>query len=136
MLPMRRLGLLVWALWLMLAPLGAAWAYACTCAALPAIKCCAEATPAACCQPETLACGVETNVPCPNCPACTLEEAKPAPAAQLTRFLLEWADWVIDAPAPNPALEAGTATQSRGLPTVRNHSPPLVAHTPRAPPLC
>ena len=41
---MRRVWLLLWALWLALAPIGSAWAYACVCTGQPALICCKNYT--------------------------------------------------------------------------------------------
>ena len=41
---MRRVWLLLWALWFALAPIGSAWAYACACTGQPALICCKNYT--------------------------------------------------------------------------------------------
>jgi hypothetical protein len=45
---MRRVWLALWALWLALAPIGSAWAYACACTGQPVLACCVRSTP--CCK--------------------------------------------------------------------------------------
>jgi hypothetical protein len=52
---MRRVWLLLWALWLALAPIGSAWAYACACTGQPALACCVRLNP--CCKTSPAAQG-------------------------------------------------------------------------------
>lgn len=83
--------------------------------------------------------GVAKKHPCSegNCAGCSLERAKPAPAsASVSRPLLDWADWVLDAPALQGLTRVEPVRARFGLPAVRNHSPPLEPFAPRAPPLC
>jgi len=72
-----------------------------------------------------------------NCAGCSLERAKPAPAAaSVSRPALECADWALDAPALEGLARVEPARACFGLPAVRNHSPPEEPSAPRAPPLC
>jgi len=209
-------------LWLALAPIGSAWAYACACTGQPALACCARLNP--CCKtspasrgeqrgccgchaareepgaagklddglPPSLrfppltrgepsgarvrfplpaggtlrrgldseatplregnheglvppACrgnlkeGVAKKHPCSknNCQGCSLERAKPTPASALvSRPALDWADYMLDAPALEGLTRVEPLRGCFGLPAVRNHSPPLEPSAPRAPPLC
>jgi hypothetical protein len=52
---MRRVWLLLWALWLALAPIGSAWAYACACTGQLALACCVRLNP--CCKTSPAAQG-------------------------------------------------------------------------------
>gem|GEM_PF-2819150 len=137
---MRRVWLLLWALWLALAPIGSAWAYACICTGQPALACCSvrnSAQRACCASPEERTCCAAQAEPCNNCAGCALERAKPAPAsASVSRPVLEWADVVLDAPALQGLIRVEPARACFGLPVVRNHSPPREPSAPRAPPLC
>lgn len=136
---MRRFGLVLWALWLALTPIGLAWAQACACAGQLKPFCCSERpTPqAACCAGDAgSACCASHTTPCNDCSGCQLAQAKPAPSVAASRITLDWADWVLDAPE---LTELGALIPTRacfGLPAIRNHSPPLVPSAPRAPPLC
>ena len=61
---MRRVWLLLWALWLALAPIGSAWAYACICTGQPALACCVRSTP--CCKTPPAVRGQQRG--CYSCP--------------------------------------------------------------------
>ena len=61
---MRRVWLLLWALWLALAPIGSAWAYACACTGQPALACCVRSTP--CCKTPPAVRGEPSR--CYSCP--------------------------------------------------------------------
>ncbi|MFN3690368.1 MAG: hypothetical protein ACK4UU_05515 [Fimbriimonadales bacterium] len=136
---MRRCGLMLWALWLALTPIGLAWAQVCSCAGQLHLLCCRErlTVQATCCTAAVeSACCAAPATPCSDCSGCQLAQAKPMPAVAATRVALDWVDWVFDAPR---LAELGISAPTRacfGLPAVRNHSPPLEPSAPRAPPLC
>jgi len=136
---MRRVWLLLWAFWLSLAPMGSAWAYACACTGQPALACCRvrrDASRACCVLLAARACCAEHAESCNDCSGCTLERAQPAPAsASGSRPTLDWADWVLDAPALEGLIRVEPLRDCFGLPAVRNHSPPFEPSAPRAPPL-
>ncbi|MDW8106182.1 MAG: hypothetical protein RMK45_01750 [Armatimonadota bacterium] len=133
---MRRLSAWLWALWLLLAPLAAVWASVCTCTPAERLACCAQQAPTVCCPTNASECCAHSGAKCPDCPACTLEQANPVPSALSARVVLEWVDWVVDAPTPAVSIDFVLPRPAYGLPAVRNHSPPLSARAPRAPPLC
>jgi hypothetical protein len=137
---MRRVWLLFWALWLALAPIGSVWASACACTGQLALACCSvrrDASRACCASPSERTCCAVQAESCNNCPGCSLEQAKPTPAAaSVSRPALEWADWAIDAPALEGLIRTKPTRACFGLPAVRNHSPPDEPSAPRAPPLC
>ncbi|MCX7925024.1 MAG: hypothetical protein N2554_04345 [Fimbriimonadales bacterium] len=135
---MRRVGLALWALWLVLTPIGLVWAQACVCAGRLKPFCCSERTAlfAACCASEaSSSCCSTHTMPCSDCSGCQLAHAKPMPFVTAPRIALDWADWVLDAPELTALSISPTEQACFGLPAVRNHSPPLEPSAPRAPPL-
>ncbi|MEN3000328.1 MAG: hypothetical protein ABDI19_00605 [Armatimonadota bacterium] len=133
---MHRYGLVLWAIWLALTPISAVWAYACSCT--PQLKpfCCRlqQSPSPACCTAS--ACCSEGAAPCSDCAGCQLERVKPAPFLATSRAALDWADWVVDAPALAELSLTIVAQHAFGLPAICNHSPPQSSLTPRAPPSC
>jgi hypothetical protein len=136
----RRIGWLLGASWLALAPLGVFWVRVCACGEVPRLLCCAHPAttlPDLCCLFESERACCERSSGCTHdCSGCQLQQAdyelaRLASAPGWKPFL-----WVVALPSHSVGQVLMPVGAIFGLPGVHNHSPPAVPDCPRAPPLC